>query len=242
MMAAEEFSHLIDLMPALRGRVDAFEGTSEVSKCAERCARGQSDPDAMQATGNDLDRRTSVIGDDQRLCVAVLQNVGRLGRREMPIDGGIDEAEPLRGPARREVVLAIRHHDADMVAMADAIRTQVASKLARTIVQLAVGERRAGAAHDDSRTVWDLLRIDSDVIGSWLIRHRALQILLRLIDQKYAFKHGPVLSRGLHVDDQPPVAAKASSVPCLRSKSAMSRYSRHRLMRPAASSSKIATN
>ena len=36
---------------------------------------------------------------------------------------------------------------------------------------------------------------------------------------------------------QPPCAANASSVPCLRIKSAISRYSRQRLMSPASSSS-----
>jgi hypothetical protein len=72
----------------------------------------------------------NLVRDNKRFRVAVLQNVCNFGWREMPIDGGINKAKALRSPAYGEIILAICHHDRDMVAFGNAIGAEVSRELA----------------------------------------------------------------------------------------------------------------
>ena len=110
---------------------DGLEDVIQILECAERPARRESNFDAPQTLRNYLERRMNMLRDNERLGVAVLQNVGSFRRREMPIDGGVNQAEALRGPAHGEIIQTICHHNRDMIALRNAIGAEVPRELSR---------------------------------------------------------------------------------------------------------------
>ena len=84
---------------------------------------------------------------DQDLGPAILDDVGDLGRRQLGRDTGVVEPGPLGRPGDLEVAGIVLHHQGDDVAWPQAQRAEEVRALVRSLVELAIGHRLAGAGH-----------------------------------------------------------------------------------------------
>ena len=101
-------------------------------------------------------RSARSIDVDHRARPAVADDVGDLGRGEVPVDRRVVEAGAQRRPHHLEVAQVVGQQDGDVVAAAQAPLVPELGELVRALVELAVGERVAAAGHHDGRVVGTL--------------------------------------------------------------------------------------
>ena len=98
---------------------------------------------------------------DEDLGAAILDDVGDLVLRQVAADRGVVETRALRRPADFHEGEAVFHQERDVVAGLQAERAEQMRALVRELVELAIGDRLAGAGH----LVGDLVRVGAGVDG-----------------------------------------------------------------------------
>ena len=85
--------------------------------------------------------------------LAVADDVARLLGGQIPVHGGEVETAANRTPVRLEVPGVVVGEDRDVVSWPEARIPHQLSELPGPTLELAVGDRLAGAGHDDGRSV-----------------------------------------------------------------------------------------
>ena len=93
-----------------------------------------------------LAQRRGTSRDDEHLRVAVVEDVRDLVGVEVRVDAREEEARPLRGPARLEVLDAVLHEHRDVIAEAQPRVVEQLRELVRAIVQPRYVTASPGAA------------------------------------------------------------------------------------------------
>ena len=93
---------------------------------------------------------------DDRACPAVTDDVGDLGRRQVPVHGRVVQPRPQGGPHHLEVAQVVGEQDGDVVAAAKTPLVPELRQLVGALVELLVRERGARAGHDHGRMVGTL--------------------------------------------------------------------------------------
>ena len=90
---------------------------------------------------------------DQRPRIAVLDDIGRLRHRHVPVDRGQVEARAHAGPDRHEAPGAVVAIERDMVAASQPLPVEQLRQPVRFVVELAIAQRFAGGRADHRRLV-----------------------------------------------------------------------------------------
>ena len=105
-------------------------------------------PGARTGVGRELRRPLGVlVGGDEDLRAAVLDDVAGLFGREVARDGGVDDPGPVAGPQDLHELEPVLHQDGDALALPHAELAQGLGAAVRDVVELGVGQRLARARH-----------------------------------------------------------------------------------------------
>ncbi len=109
--------------------------------------------------------RAEIGRGDQRGRAAVVDDVGGLVGREVPVDRGHVQTHPQRAPHRLEELHPVLEQHREVVAPAKPPRPQQVGDLLRAVVQLCVGHARTGATHDQRVAVGRRHRMGGGVLS-----------------------------------------------------------------------------
>ena len=127
--------------------VERLDLAPRVGRLVELAVAAEHDVDARDAAREPGDERALGDRGDEDPRAAVAQDVLDLVGAQVPVDRGVVEPGPLRGPRRLEEPLLVLHEDRDHLAAPQPERREEPRELAGATRQLAVGEDRAARAH-----------------------------------------------------------------------------------------------